>query len=73
MPSMTPSCGKVAGLKADSDPRLKIRVSTADGSMDDEDYGVLIEQAIVWAAADLGIVIPDPRKDWKRGSRSGAP
>ena len=52
----------VAGLKPGSDPRLEIRVSTSDEAMDDEDYGVLIEQATIWAATDLGIIIPDPER-----------
>lgn len=52
----------IAGLKPNTDPRLQIRVSTHD--MDMEDFGVLIEQAVIWAATDLGIVIPDPDKQW---------
>lgn len=50
---------QIAGLRPDSDPRLQIRVSTHD--MDKEDFGLLIEQTIIWAATDLGIAIPDPQ------------
>lgn len=52
----------IAGLKPDCDPRLQIRVSTAD--MDMDDFGVLIEATVIWAATELGIVVPDPEKCW---------
>jgi len=49
---------KIAGLRPGSDPKLEIRVSTHD--MDKEDFGALIEQTVIWAATDLGVIIPDP-------------
>lgn len=49
---------QIAGLRPGSDPRLEIRVSTHD--MDKEDFGILIKQTIIWAATELGVVIPDP-------------
>ena len=48
---------QIAGLRPGSDPRLEIRASTHD--MDKEDFGILIEQTIIWAATELGIAIPD--------------
>lgn len=50
----------IVGLRPNSDPRLQIRQSTHD--MDKEDFGVLIESTVIWAATELGIVIPDPDK-----------
>ncbi len=52
----------LVGLQPGSNPKLQIRQSTHD--MDREDFGVLIESAAVWAATELGIVIPDPDKQW---------
>lgn len=52
----------LVGLRPCSDPRLQIRQSTHD--MDRDDFGVLIESAVIWAATELGIVIPDPDKQW---------
>ena len=48
---------QIAGLRPGSDQRLQIRASTHDMSV--EDFGLLIEQTVIWAAGE-GIVIPDP-------------
>jgi hypothetical protein len=53
---------QIVGLRPGSDPRLSIRQSTHD--MDVEDFGNLIEATVIWAATELGIVIPDPEKRW---------
>lgn len=53
---------QIIGLRPGADPRLQIRQSTHD--MDKEDFGVLIEATVIWAATELGIVIPDPDKLW---------
>jgi hypothetical protein len=48
----------LVGLKADAHPALKIRQSSAD--LTTEEFNVLIEQAQIFGATKLGIVIPDP-------------
>lgn len=53
---------QIVGLRPGADPRLQIRQSTHD--MDRDDFGVLIESTVIWAATELGIVIPDPDKQW---------
>ena len=53
---------QIVGLRPGSDPRLQIRQSTHD--MDREDFGVLIEATVIWAATELGIVIPDPDRQY---------
>jgi hypothetical protein len=47
------------GLKEGCDPRLKIRVSTADMNTT-EFTEKMMETVQVWAATTLGVVIPDP-------------
>lgn len=60
----------LVGVRPGSDPRLQIRATTHD--MDTEDFGMLIEHAIIWAASDLGIVIPDPHSVESRPVRTCA-
>ncbi len=48
----------LVGLKPDANPVLKIRQSSVDLST--EEFNVLIEQAQIFGATKLGIVIPDP-------------
>ena len=40
------------------DEKLPVRPSTA--TMDRDDFAALVDEAIVWAATTLGVVIPDP-------------
>lgn len=61
---------QIVGLRPDSDPRLQIRQSTHD--MDREDFGALIEATVIWAATDLGIVIPDPDKQYHMKEKQAA-
>lgn len=51
-------------LKEDGHPALKIRQSS--GALSTEEFNVLIEQAQIFGATKLGIVIPDPDKEWKQ-------
>jgi len=53
----------LVGLKPDSNPTLQIRQSTTDLST--EQFNELIEQAQIFGAEKLGIVIPDPDKEWR--------
>jgi hypothetical protein len=59
---------KIVGLRPESDPRLEIRQSTHD--MDVQDFGVLIEATVIWAATDLGVVVPDPDKLFRMKPRA---
>jgi hypothetical protein len=54
----------LVGLKEDSHPELKIRRSSTDLST--QEFNRLIEQAQIFAADKLGMVIPDPDVDWAR-------
>ena len=54
----------LVGLKPDSNPALQIRQSTTD--LTTEQFNELIEQAQIFGAEKLGIVIPDPDKNWRQ-------
>lgn len=45
--------------------KFPVRHSTANGHMDQEQYGQLIELAQLFAAQEFGRVIPDPDKAWR--------
>lgn len=60
----------LVGLKPDANPALKIRQSTTE--MDTLDFNTLIEQAQIFGAEKLGIVIPDPDKEWRQARRKQA-
>ncbi len=47
------------GLRPEPNP-LKLRISTSDPDMSTADFAEYCEQVRIWAAADLGVVIPDP-------------
>lgn len=55
---------KFVGMKEDSDPKLQIRKSSADLNTVEFNEG-MIEQLQVWAATELGIVLPDPDPNFK--------
>ena len=52
----------LVGLKPDSNPVLQIRQSTTD--MSTAEFNELIEQAQIFGAEKLGLVIPDPDKNY---------
>jgi hypothetical protein len=63
----------LVGMKPDAHPELKIRQSSTE--MSTEDFNILIEQAQIFGATKLGIVIPDPDVNWrqtKRGRKTAA-
>ncbi len=59
------------GLKAGKHPKFKIRQSTADMSTV-EFTDQMIEMVQIWAAQELGLVIPDPDPEWKNKRRKAA-
>jgi hypothetical protein len=54
----------LVGMKPESNPTLQIRQSTTDLST--EQFNELIEAAQIFGAEKLGLVIPDPDKEWRR-------
>lgn len=59
------------GLKEGKHPKFKIRHSTAD--MNTVEFTEqMIEMVQVWAATELGVVIPDPDANWKQKKRAAA-
>lgn len=47
------------GLRPEPNP-LKLRVSTSDPDFTTADFAEYCEQVRIWAATELGVVIPDP-------------
>lgn len=52
---------KFLGLRPDPNP-LGLRVSTSDPDFSTADFAEYCEQVRIWAATDLGVVIPDPEQ-----------
>jgi hypothetical protein len=58
----------LAGLKPDANPTLQIRKSTTD--MSTVEFNELIEQAQIFGAEKLGLVIPDPDTAYREKRRA---